>query len=352
MPRRVAAIATSLIVSACTAGELKLDGKSCPCLEAEGWVCDTARNVCVHPSTGSSGSGGGAIGVGTLNVAWATPNGIRWEWEPSGSPDAFQSYEMVVGESEEDVANRTPTARTYDADTNPELGVYLLPRTGQLDEVRATITDGLDFDTPYFGQLIATDTVGGQTRSNIAGARTNVKPGPNSILLFDEMLPAGTTLWPPELTLETDKPYAGTASLRYTQPAPECFDAGCFFYQNLHVDYGTPFDGLQAMISQSAFTTPAFVELAIADDAPTPSFWSNAWISFGACSQCNASIQPLTFRADGQYRIIQIPLRALAFPSGPLVYDDLKNPITEFDLGGDWAAEGTHVWIDAIRVNW
>jgi hypothetical protein len=43
---RIAAIATSWLAVACSVPALDVDGKACPC--ADGYVCDTTSNTCVH----------------------------------------------------------------------------------------------------------------------------------------------------------------------------------------------------------------------------------------------------------------------------------------------------------------
>ena len=125
------------------------------------------------------------MGVGSFRASWATPHGIRWEWEPLGKEQDFQEYRLVTGKSESDVRERTAAAQVWKSDQNPELGVFTLRRTGDEELVRHTSTDGLEVDTIYYAELEVVDTGGCIARSpNVAGKRTT-DAAPRVVIMHD-----------------------------------------------------------------------------------------------------------------------------------------------------------------------
>src|SRR5262245_14969778 len=65
----------------CVLAEIDYRDKRCPC--PTGWSCDPATDRCFETNL----QGDGAVKVGNLLAAWATPNTIRWEWQASGIAD-------------------------------------------------------------------------------------------------------------------------------------------------------------------------------------------------------------------------------------------------------------------------
>jgi hypothetical protein len=355
------------LAGACSVGDLELAGKACPC--AEGWQCDAASNVCVPMAVsgqggGGSGSGGapsgggglggdggsgtpgpGAIQVTDLHVVWTTPNWIRWEWASEGTPDELLRYELVTGTSAEDVESRTGSAIVWTAEQNPELGRFFLPATGGEDQVIATMTDEHLPSTEYYGALTAVDTANRRSTSNVAAGRTSDPPGHELVIFSDEATPGYSI--PDTFVLSDRDPYAGTHHYDYqlescAEPTePMCFEI--LRRQGL----GTDLTG----ITQGAFSTTAYVELALASGGPTPSYWSQLRIQVGTDGDADSYLLGAwTIRADGDYRLYQFPLRAIGW-DGPMPYEALARGLHELGVGGNWTA-GVPTMVDEIRIWW
>jgi hypothetical protein len=88
-------------------------------------------------------------------------------------------------------------------------------------------------------------------------------------------------------------------------------------------------------ISPGEFERLAMLEIQMANEGSTPSFFSNSWIVLDDGRFFR--LQPFTI-ASGP-RTIQIPLRALANDGTPLTHADLADPrtVVEVDVGGQWA---------------
>lgn len=355
---RAGGLVLSTLAIACV-GELPLDGLSCPCVD--GWVCDTATNTCVQTPAGSGGTtsqgGGGAGGTGgmggsvtpgvivvaNLRADWTTPNTILWRWDPSedNSPDQLNAYEMVVGESEGDVAGRTGTARIFTVDENPELGRYLLPNTGAGDVVAKTITDGHDPDTNYFAQLTAIDTASNTTTSNVAQGRTTLAASAEIVLFSED--PIGGFPLPSTFVRTAGCGYQSDQCLQWVNDAcdttEECWEN--LRRQGLNIDANA--------ISQGSFSTTAFIELAVANGSSFPGFWSETWMSVGGAF---FAFNAWTIRSGGEYRVYQFPLRILTDGGVALDRDTLvAGGIEGFRVGTSWEGAAT-IRVDEVRIRW
>ncbi len=346
------AAAVAALPSGCSVDELDLGNKACPCVD--GWTCDASRNICVAGSgTGGAGVGGGggagagvpgAVIVTDLRVTWTTPNWIRWEWDLDGVPDQLLGFELVTGESEEDVTSRSGTAVVWTADENPELGRYFLPATGSEDPVVATMTDLHDADTQYFGQLTATDTANRTTVTNLAGGRTTNLPS-HSFVIFDDTATPGYSI-PGSFVLSDVAPHAGTHHYDYLS---SCVGGDVICWETVRrQDLGMDISA----ISEGAFSTTAYLEMAVAAGGPAPSYWSQLRIMMGTSGDHSTYLLPAwTIRADGAYRVYQMPLRALADSNGPMPHTEMSRALYEFGIGGSWVND-THTRVDEIRVHW
>ncbi|MFO0634908.1 MAG: serine/threonine-protein kinase [Nannocystaceae bacterium] len=212
-----------------------------------------------------------AVQVGELHAQWATPNTIRWAWSAQGEADALRDYELVVGPSEHDVLTRSDACRVFTRADNPELGHFLLPRTGGADPVRATITDGHAPEQAVFARLWATDTAGRRHASNVASVHT-APPPVAEVVVFADARPHGFSI--PVLEVVDTKPYAGTHHLQFTSRCdpPQCF--ANLRWQDLGVDLSrmTPGD----------FATTAYLELAVAVAGDATSWWSQLRLWYDA----------------------------------------------------------------------
>ena len=274
---------------------------------------------------------------------WTTPNSIRWRWDSAGNPDQLVGFELVTGTTEEDVRNRTGGAVVWSAAQNPELGRYLLPATGGDEPVVATTTDEHALSTEYYGQLTAIDTANRRSATNVASGRTSDTPTSTVVIFHDTDTPGYSI--PDDVVLSTRLPYAGTHHYDYLESCGAgenaCFET--LRRQGLSTNLSS--------ISQGAFSTTAFIEFAIATEGPTPSYWSQVRIMTGTDGNTELWMnQGWTIRADGTYRLVQIPLRVFGVDA-PMPYEELARGLFEVGVGGNWQ-DGSRTMLDEIRVHW
>lgn len=332
---------------ACRVDPVDLSGRPCPC--APGWICESAQNVCVLEPPNE-----GAVSVSNLRATWTTPNAIFWEWDSEGSPDQLRRFELLVGPSEAAVAARSEGVVIFTEAQNPELGRFLLPRVGGEDPVRSTITDLHQPDTLYFAQLIATDITGKRWATGYSSARTTLAPT-QEIVVFSEDQTAGFSV-PAELIRSSEAPYQGSWHYQYTK---SCGSGGSCFENLRRMGMAIPLVRTptgQDLIREGDYLTTAFIELAVANEARSASFWSEVWLAYGNCLSCSTrscryAFHPFTIRPGGAYRLIQVPLRVLEAPQGPAPYGQLSQGLCEFNLGGLWESNAP-VRIDGVRIRW
>jgi hypothetical protein len=297
--------------------------------------------------SGGADSGNGAIVVHELRAVWSTPNQIRWQWDVAGEEEDFVAYELVVGQSEADVVERAEGTILFDGQRNPELGVLVLPRTFQGLVVTATTTDLLEPDTVYYAQLLARDTSGAESLSNVALARTNPPPSYEIVLLAEGDSPGYSV--PSTYVVDTVAPYAGAEHFSYvhTCPEPDC-------WENLQRQ-GLAFDLSQ--IREGDFETTAFLEFATSLQDSIPSWYGGAQLWFGDADDLTV-YAGWQLAPNGEYRLIQAPLAAFVYPGGQGVEDDvsLEYPalaagVTAFVVGGHWS-DGATVRVDEARLRW
>ncbi len=284
----------------------------------------------------------GAIAVGELSAAWATPEQVRWQWRAEGPPDALRAFELTTCARERDVIDGTaPGCRVFTHRDNPELGHFLLPRTGGVEPVVATTTDGHPPEREVFARLCAIDTAGLRSCSETAGVLTAVAPI-DAITIFDEERPRGFPL-PDELQLAEDAPFRGARHLQFIS---RCASEDCYAnlrWQGLDV-------GLDRLGPGSVATT-AYLELAVAVDGGSTSWWSQLRLWYGDVPIDDVvHFAPFALRRDGRYRVLQVPLRVFAGRGGAAV-DTAMTRLHEFGLGGWWPA-GAVVRIDEVRIRW
>jgi len=351
--------AAALLWTGCTIDDVDLSDKPCPC--AGGYQCVADRcvpegaSVDAGDADGGATDGGpttdaggepGAFEVTNLRSDWTTPNVIHWRWDRSGEASDFGELRLVVAESMEDVLAESGTAVVFDSSVNPELGVYLLLRTGTPDPVVQTLTDGHEPATRYHARLTALDSAGRRRVSNVATATT--APAPiDELVLFSDDAPPGYPL-PDTIDRVTDAPFAGTHHLRYEHAscpsgADACWEA--VRWQRMNLD--------PPAFSEGTFATTAYLELALAHDSPTPPYWTELWMFLGSEGDYTGWLfAPFTARNDDAYQVIQVPLRVLETSAGvPLTYADTRNPVDQFRVGGLWEV-GTTVRVDEVRIRW
>jgi hypothetical protein len=111
------------------------------------------------------------------------------------------------------VLDRSAATTLFDGTRNPELGVFILPRTFQATVVEATTTDLLAPDTVYYAQLHVRDTAGTASASNVAIGRTNPPPNYEIVLLSEGDSPGYSI--PGSYVVDTVAPYAGVEHFSY-----------------------------------------------------------------------------------------------------------------------------------------
>jgi hypothetical protein len=243
------------------------------------------------------------------------------------------------------VLDETAASVTWTRTQNPELGRYLLPKTGGEEPVRATTTDAHGPDTVVYARLRAIDTAGRATVSNVAAARTTLAPVGEVVVLVEED-PPGYSI-PASFQRSDARPYAGQYHYRYLSTCegqPECWEN--LRRQDMALD-------LSAM-SEGNYATTAFVEVAVRAQDTDPPWWSQIWLWYdGTCSDCMAIYDGWTLRADGEYHIVQVPLRVFHRNGDQTVpYDEVAtHGLFGVNVGGNWA-DGATVDIDELRIRW
>lgn len=315
--------------------------KGCPCIA--GWRCDDQTRTCVQEASGASA----LISIRDFRGTWSTPNQIRWTWEPEGNAADFSNYELIVGTSEAAVLAREDAHR-FTSNENPELGRYLLPRTGDEEPLRATVSDQLEPDTLYFAQLVVTDTRLNRSTSSVAALRTGLSPQ-SSLEWYEDSPNPG--YFQPACIQETENfPHGNTKqNLEYVvQCAGEeamCSSSGasqCWLQFKL-ADQSFDLSGVSAGNLQAAY-----LEFALAIDSEVDVYWGAVDVSVAGHA---FGLEPYSFRADGAYRLYQVPLTALTDQGNPLDTDTLAAPVDQFFVGGS-LPDGARVFLDSIYVRW
>lgn len=320
------------------AADLDLSDKPCPC--APGWLC--VSGLCVNGSDGQPGR----ITVGDLRSDWQTPNVIHWRWSIAGDPTDFAELQLVVAETQEDVLERGPTARVFDQESRPALGAYYRRRTGGDDDaVESVHTDGHEPSTRYFAQLVAFDTGGHITRSNVAMVTTQAPPIDGLVLFDDGERIGGYGLPADSWAVSDERPFAGERHLTYTHPCPS--GAACYDNARRH-DLG-----LGPLAYSGGTHALAYLEMRVAIDGTVAADWCEIGLHLTRVEgggRDNFGLQPVVPLADGEYHLLQVPLTALG--SGRLTYERATaTTVDGFRIGCNFVA-GTRVHIDEVAIRW
>jgi hypothetical protein len=292
--------------------------------------------------TGGLSGGGGSGGIGgtpctpaitfqNFKAVWATPESIRWEWDPLApvaAKDQFKTYELEVTTPDE-------TPKLYEGTTNPELGVYVQPNLG-VDFTNATTTAGLTPGKLYTGVLRAIDTQGCAFMSALASAPRTTLPKGGSFEMYAENQPAGS--YPQGASAVTTGCRTGKC-LR----SPDCVGNTCFF--NLRWSQ----TALAAPMSAGEFVD-AYFEFYVKSNSATPLWWSESWMEVGAIKW---RFHPYSVPSDDQYHKIQIPLRWFSQSGQQLDHATLSaTPISEVNFIGAAPTDGTYIWVDDAYLRW
>lgn len=329
------------------APQLDLSNKPCPC--APGFFC--VDDLCVPGlSGGDAGGPAGLIQITGLRSDWQTPNSLHWRWTLVGEQADFAELTLVIAENEEDLLAQTGTARVIDRTERASLGVYYRRRTsGEEDLVDSVFTDQHTPNTRYVAQMIATDSLGNTSRSNIAPATTTIAPLPGAgLVLFSDDRPRGYPLPEvPPVTLSTEAPHEGTHHIEYVQT--ECPGGEPLCFENIR------WQDLRA--GAPAFTGGSFglayLEMAVEIDAVEPSFWSEIGINLHVEGPDETWLfKPFVPRYGDGYHIIQVPLRVLDRGGESLTFEHLAaRSVNGFRLGAIFPVR-TRVRIDEVAIRW
>lgn len=344
---RACGAALALTAAACTIDDIDLRGRSCPC--AEGWTCDVTTNRCVEQTVGFSDAG--AIDVVSFTAEWATPNAIRWRWELSGRSEDFFAFQLALGTSHEEVAARSGLVTGAD---NPELDRFELPRTSGVDPVVSTITYDLEPDTDYFAQLIVIDTASAESTSpNVANEHTADSPVASIDIMLDAaplpgrtqpscmMLSSESSAGPQAYAYSHHCAADGTASMVCQPVAP----SAPLCWENVFLE------DMQIAVAPESFPLGAFdeayLEVAVRVDDSQHAWWSTAGLRPIGGTELR-SINGITYRANGAYRVHQFKLTELG-----ITYDEIVQAggLQTFYIGSAWS-DGATVRFDEVRIRW
>lgn len=326
-------LALALASSGCFFGDLDYDGKACSADAScpEGWTC--TDGACARNESPC------AFRPNNVRIPWATPHTIRWQWDPPADVSGFGSYRLRIGTGTgpED-GNELPAITAFD---NPELGFARIPRTSGDDLVRGTISRGLDPETPYWGRLEVTDDTGCVWSSPTLTTITQLYPPATNapLVVFAD---AFVGWHQPESLVEEQVPetsFAGTAHLAWT--APSDVSSG----DNMQLGLSLPLAELGPAVQDTAY-----IEAHVALDSQNHSYWSRVALSRGEGEDLHSLFEPFAVRADGQYQVVEIPLRALNPNDGvPLSSSDT---LAKFMFGCSPFEPSTSLRMDEVRIRW
>jgi len=360
--------------AACFVPDIDVTGR--PCTNGvcpSGWEC--VAQVCQRSSQSSpdvaaaSPDGGdapsectGALKVSGLRSTWRTTRSIRWEWNRSGDTAQFGSYELALTSNSPNAAG----VKTWTASDNPELSQYKLPThpTGEPDDVLSTLTHELSPDTQYHAQLIVKDSKGATCASLVADARTQTDSALESILIFSNGFSNDAVLDPPSFAIVSgDGGYEDSTSHLEVHWNPDAagwpgLDGGCD-EQQCYANFMAYTDVLTDRLLKPNFDN-AFFEMAFSysgelGTTAAPAWWASIYLNVTLDGGTNAFffVEPLTLRAEapGNYRLIQIPLRAFSNSTGPMNHEALAIGLNTFFVGGRWTTRSV-IRLDKIYLRY
>ncbi len=349
-------------VAGCVLEPVDFSNRSCPCAEDAGWRCDDATNTCVRTSDGVCGRPGadpGVVELSNLRVAWTTPNQARLGWEATNLDQLF-TYEVDVAATEE-ALGAGDLLWTVDSEENPELARGYLPNTNELDDVLNTTLRALEPNTAYRVRLVAVDSAGGVTCSNIALARTT--PEAVEGLPIAQETADGASPLPPCVTL-VDSPTtaaSGSAHWQYTarceeeaadRGIPVCGEPSRAYprcWEHVRVQ-GLDYD---LSLTESEFQQ-AFLELAVEIVDTDNGFWGEIGLSTWNDERNghdNFIEARLTLASNVGYQRYQIPLATLSGGGSTLTPEQLSRGVRGFRVGTIWR-DGATVRVDDAAIRW
>jgi hypothetical protein len=273
---------------------------------------------------------------------------IHWSWDVGTNdvPDQLAGYRLVVAESEDELESLGGSARVFDGSHNPELAHYQLQRAAGMRKVVKTMTDEHTPGTVYFARLIAEDTSGRESSTDVAQKKTQDPSLVTPIEIFTDA-PVPELL--PDNGLWLHTPACGNGGgacyeFRQTSDCDEC-------YENLRL---RGLDFMLDVINSGPLSTSAYVEYSVEVEAAAPSYWSETRLRLGNDGGEPHELREITYRTTSQqpgYRTYQLPMRMYDKDGVLMMHSDLAGRLVEWGIGGDWV-RGAIVRVDDVRIMW
>ena len=124
---------------------------------------------------------------------------------------------------------------------------------------------------------------------------------------------------------------------RFAEPLPACWE---------NVMLNGDFD-LSSLANSPGALESAYLEYSLAASNSGPAFWGVVYINVDGVGY---SFEPITYRADGNYRKYQIRLKELQRNGDTITPAQLTSPWT-FGVGGE-RSDGSTVRLDEVRIRW
>jgi hypothetical protein len=370
---RGAFIILAALVMACSVDDVDYAGKQCtnaaPC--PSGYACVAGRcragnapEACVTIDTGAACQG--HFSVSNFRRAWATPNAIRWQWDPNGKPEDFVEYKLALSDDSQKLAALISAARAgqtppgvYDKTTNRELGSYELYQSAGQDPVSGTTADGLaPGPASYLAKLLIVDATGCTCETSAIAADTQQKPSSGDFLVFDEPgassngAPRPEADDPPPATVvsatSSSDGYSGSHYISWPGWSGSCTadgGPGGVCWQNVGV---TRVRGdLAGLSANFGF---AYLELAVRMQSPG-AYYDQVWIRFSTEATCASStktyyLNGYAIRANQNWQLVQVPLSAFS-----QLAESGVTTLCDVAVGRGFPL-GEAVDIDAVHVFW
>jgi hypothetical protein len=231
-----------------------------------------------------------------------------------------------------------------------------------MDPVLMTQADCLRPGTLYYAQLVVFDTATRTQRSNIAQKQTLVEASDHVDLLVDPASGPFTECigFTPDPAFEYPVPHehdhpGSWHNSHFCRPIPGGAEAVCAPVEPHANECWENVRWVAPTTERLGFTegqfNQAFLEFAVRADMTDHLDWADVAIEFGGP---HFSRQPITYRADGAYRLYQVKLSAFRSDEGaPLTHADVyEQPITLFWVGGELRHETGVLHVDAVRFRW
>jgi hypothetical protein len=290
------------------------------------------------------GAGDGApepFSVGEFRAEWTTPSTIRWAWDSSGEPLAFDGFRLAMAATRAEVEAGAPSCRVISGSENAELADWFLPRSDGPARTTGSTSTGHLPGTSWFARL-EWSSGGDALVSNVASATTLAMPTGQQVI-FHDTPPAPYTI-PDTFALGSADPYAGTSHYEYESA---CLGTDSC-WENLRFSE-MAFD--LSSVPEAALTTTAYLEFALAYRGDSASYWSEVFVQLDACASCRYGFVGWSIAADDQYAVYQVPISALRSAGRGIPLSDWRSGLSELRIGGNWS-QGGLVRIDEISLYW